>query len=115
LKGGCALVPRVRCAMAGLKLHAGTTKDLTMTATNAASAQSLTLSVKLGPQGVAQFEKFLSEQHQLHVEGDCEFPGYEFVVGHWPPVDFWEVEVQVGSARVVIEDATVQLEKHGAG
>ena len=39
------------------------------------------------------------------------FPGYEFVVGHWPPMDFWEVEVQVGSARVVIEDATVKLEK----
>ena len=101
--------------MAGLKMHAATTKDPTMTTTTNSSAQSLTLSVKLGPQGVAQFEKFLSEQHRLHLEADCEFPGYEFVVGHWPPVDFWDVAVQVGSARVVIEDATVQLEKQSAG
>lgn len=81
-----------------------------MTTTNPASA-SLTLSVKLGPQGVAQFQKFLSEQYRHHINAECVFPGYEFVVGHWPPVDFWEVEVQVGSARVVIEDATVKLER----
>ena len=67
------------------------------------------MTVKLGAQGVAQFQEFLSEQHRHHVEAECVFPGYEFVVGHWPPVDFWEV--QVGSARVVIEDATVKLEK----
>ena len=81
-----------------------------MTTTNATSA-SLTLTVKLGAQGVVQFQEFLSEQHRHHVEAESVFPGYEFVVGHWPPVDFWEVEVQVGSARVVIEDATVKLEK----
>ena len=99
--------------MAGLKMHAGITKDPTMT-TSDASAQSLTLTVKLGAQGVARFQEFLSEQHRLHVDAECEFPGYEFVVGHWPPVDFWEVEVQVGSSRVVIEGATVQLERHSA-
>ena len=81
-----------------------------MTTTNSAPA-SLTLSVKLGPEGVAQFQKFLSEQHRHHVDAECIFPGYEFVVGHWPPMDFWEVEVQVGSARVVIEDASVKLER----
>ena len=81
-----------------------------MTTTNAAS-ESLTLTVKLGAHGVAQFQEFLSEQHRHHVEAECVFPGYEFVVGHWPPVDFWEVEIQVGSARVVIEAATVKLEK----
>ena len=75
------------------------------------TAQSLTLTVKLGPQGVAQFQEFLSNQHRHHVNAESVFPGYEFVVGHWPPMDFWEVEVQVGSARVVIEDATVKLEK----
>jgi hypothetical protein len=80
-----------------------------MTTTNPAPA-SLTLTVKLGPQGVAQFQKFLSEQHRNHIDAESIFPGYEFVVGHWPPVDFWEVEVQVGSARVVIEDVTVKLE-----
>lgn len=72
---------------------------------------SLTLTVKLGSEGVVQFQKFLSEQHKHHVDAECVFPGYEFVVGHWPPMDFWEVEVQVGSARVVIEDATVKLER----
>jgi hypothetical protein len=81
-----------------------------MTTTNSAPA-GLTLTVNLGSQGVAQFQKFLSEQHQHHVDAESVFPGYEFVVGHWPPVDFWEVEIQVGSARVVIEDATVKLER----
>ena len=81
-----------------------------MATTNATSA-SLTLTVKLGVQGVAQFQEFLSEQHRHHVDAGSVFPGCEFVVGHWPPVDFWEVEVQIGSARVVIEDATVKLEK----
>lgn len=78
--------------------------------TTTSPSESLTLTVKLGQQGVAQFQQFLSEQHRHHAEAECIFPGYEFVVGHWPPVDFWEVEVQVGSARVVIEDATVTLE-----
>ena len=72
--------------------------------------ESLTLTVQLGPQGVARFQQFLSEQQRHHAEAECLFPGYEFVVGHWPPVNFWEVEVQVGSTRVVIEDATVTLE-----
>jgi hypothetical protein len=71
--------------------------------------ESLTLTVQLGPQGVAQFQH-LSEQQRHHADAECLFPGCEFVVGHWPPVDFWEVKVQVGSARVVIEDATVRLE-----
>ena len=81
-----------------------------MTTTNATS-EGLTLTVKLGAQGVTQFQEFLSEQHRHHVDAESVFPGYEFVVGHWPPVDFWDVEVQVGSARVVIKDATVKLEK----
>lgn len=78
-----------------------------MTAT--ALSNGLTLTVKLGPQGVAQFQKFLGEQQIAHAEADCMFPGYDFVVGHWPPVDFWEVEVTVGPARQVIDDATVTL------
>ena len=82
-----------------------------MTTTNYTS-ESLTLTVKFGAQGVAHFQKFLSEQHRHHVEAEYLFPGYEFVVGHWPPVDFWKVEVQVGSARVAIEDATVKLENY---
>ena len=80
--------------------------------TSPSACESLILTVKLGPQGVAQFQQFLSEQHRHHAEAECIFPGYEFVVGHWPPVDFWEVEVQVGSARVVIEDAAVRLENN---
>lgn len=77
-------------------------------------AAGLTLTVEIGPQGVAQFQAFLSEQHRCHIESDCVFPGYEFVVGHWPSVDFWEVEVKVGSTFVVIDDATVRLEKIAA-
>ena len=72
---------------------------------------SLTLSVKLGPDGVAQFQKFLSDQHEYHIDEESIFPGYEFVVGHWPPMDFWELEIQVGSVRMVIDDATIKLDR----
>ena len=44
--------------------------------------ESLTLTVQLGPQGVAQFQQFLSEQQRHHADAECLFPGYEFVVGH---------------------------------
>lgn len=76
-------------------------------------AAGLTLTVELGPKGVAQFQEFLAEQHRCHIEAECVFPGYEFVVGHWPPVDFWEVEVKVGSAGAHIHDVNVRLEKTG--
>ena len=74
-------------------------------------AGGLTLTVHLGPAGMAQFHKFLGEQQIAHAEAESLFPGYEFVIGHWPPVDFWEVEVKVGPAFVLIEDAVVRLEK----
>lgn len=71
--------------------------------------QGLTLTVQIGPKGVAQFQEFLGQQQIAHAEADSLFPGYDFVVGHWPPVDFWEVEVTVGPAWQLIDDVAVTL------
>ena len=75
------------------------------------AVEGLTLKGKLGPKGVIQFQEFLSEQHRCHNEAESVFPGYGFVIGHWPPVDFWEVEVKVGSACVHIKNVNVSLKK----
>ena len=72
----------------------------------------LTLTVELGPKGVTQFQEFLSEQQRNHIDAECVFPGYEFVVGHWPPVDFWrwksDVQANItNSAAIIIQITTI--------
>jgi hypothetical protein len=77
--------------------------------TTSTPTPSLTMTVDFGPQGAFQFQKFLADQHRAHVEAGCEFSGYEFVVEHWPPMDFWSVAVKVGPDCLAITDVTVRL------
>jgi hypothetical protein len=65
------------------------------------------IEIIIGDEGETQFKNFIAHIHGSHIDADSLFPGYEFHVSHYPPVDEWTLVVRCGSSMIEIYDADI--------